>query len=102
MPPGRHVADTARAPSTKLKLLSSVTLVASPTPGRPALTLLAVASLAVDGRSGRRRYARTGSKRSLARFRSSGTRVGYSRVKQARQTESSSSSVAHCMPSAER
>ena len=43
-----------------------------------------------------------GSKRSFARLRSSGTRVGYERVKQARQTDSSGSRVAACIPSSER
>ena len=41
-----------------------------------------------------------GSKRSFSTF--GGTRVGYSRVKQARHTESSGSCVASCMPSIDR
>ena len=49
-----------------------------------------------DGQAG------AGSKRSLSRFRSAGTLVGYSRVKQARHTAFSSSPVAHCIPSTER
>lgn len=45
-------------------------------------------------------YAGAGSKRSFSMR--SGTRVGYSRVKHARQTESSGSPVASCIPSRER
>jgi len=47
-------------------------------------------------------YAFAGSNLSFARLRSAGTRVGYSRVKHARQTEPSGSRVASCIPASER
>jgi hypothetical protein len=47
-------------------------------------------------------YRAAASKRSFATPAPFGTSVGYDRVKQARQTPSSGSRVAHCIPSSER
>jgi hypothetical protein len=64
-----------------------------------ALWTLVVSVLLVR-RADAERYADAVSKRSFSSF--CGTFVGYSRVKHARQTESSGSCVACCIPSTER
>ena len=79
---------------------TGATSTSSPSASATTSTTRSGACCSASSGSSSRRQAGAGSKRSFSVF--GGTRVGYSRVKHARQTESSGSSVASCIPSTER